>query len=400
MNYKNIILFFVFLFLTSYAHAQKFHYAYIKGEKYRIIYEVDEVIKINGAFSHRSNILNKVAVNTLSVKDGAGELSCNFQTSESFFGSNTSFELKQDYYSKFWRDKLGVFIIDDTYYMPVIRNVPRFPDRDVVVGESWTAAGYEVHDLRRQYKITEALRFPVKVHYKYLKNENLDSKKIAIIKVSYTVFHKTKYQQKGAFPVPVLITGSSQQIYYWNIVEGRLHSRTEEFDYIFQLSNKTTIEYVGSSKGTYLVSPRLEKIRIAKELDEELKKQGIKDTTVKTEERGVTLTLKNIQFKPYSAQLFESEKNKLKKISEFLKKFPSRDFMITGHTARVGPERTSQILSEKRAKSVSDYLIQLKTLKNPQVITVGHGSRKPLADNKTEEGKKKNRRVEITILEN
>ncbi|HNW30146.1 MAG TPA: hypothetical protein PKN50_16830, partial [Spirochaetota bacterium] len=63
--------------------AQKLRFKYLPDEKYRIVTEVDEDVLINGVLSHRSLILNKVAVETAEVKGGAGRLECDFQMSES-----------------------------------------------------------------------------------------------------------------------------------------------------------------------------------------------------------------------------------------------------------------------------------------------------------------------------
>ncbi|MCP5500129.1 MAG: OmpA family protein [Leptospiraceae bacterium] len=398
-RYLNLLVFYLFLLSIS-IYPERLQYKYLKGEKYRIIHEVDEYININGIPTNRTKIMNKIAVHTINTKSDSGELDCIYQTSENFLGNKSSFQLKEDYQSKFWRDRLGLYTIDDKYFMPVIRNIPLFPDKDINIGETWTSDAYEVHDMKKQFGLEQPLRIPIKVHYKYLNNLTIDSKKIAVLKVSYTIFYKTPYKQLNLMPIPVLISGYSEQVYYWNIEEGRLDSHKEEFDYYFTLSNRSSIEYIGNSKGTYYLSPALDKEKIAQDLNKELKEKGITDTSVKTDEKGVTLSLENIQFQANSFQLSESEKEKLKKIAELIQKVPDRDVFITGHTARVGYEETSQILSKKRSKAVGDFLISLKILKNRQILTVGKGSTVPIGDNNTEEGRRQNRRVEITILEN
>ena len=62
-------------------------------------------------------------------------------------------------------------------------------------------------------------------------------------------------------------------------------------------------------------------------------------------------------------------------------------------------EKARQALSEERADAVAGYLIQLGVRDKYHVFTQGFGGRVPVASNKTEEGKAKNRRVEITILD-
>ncbi|MDR2897640.1 MAG: OmpA family protein, partial [Spirochaetaceae bacterium] len=68
-------------------------------------------------------------------------------------------------------------------------------------------------------------------------------------------------------------------------------------------------------------------------------------------------------------------------------------------TARAGSRASQQELSEERAASVGQYLVELGVRDQYHVFTEGVGSDKPVADNGTEAGRARNRRVEITILE-
>ena len=136
------------------------------------------------------------------------------------------------------------------------------------------------------------------------------------------------------------------------------------------------------------------------ELRADLADQGVADASVTAVDEGVTITLENVQFPPNSARLVPLERDKLRRIGEILARFPNRDVLITGHTARVGTEESSQVLSEERARAVGDYLLQLGGRTADSMAFRGLGSRRPLADNTTEAGRRRNRRVEITILEN
>ena len=69
-----------------------------------------------------------------------------------------------------------------------------------------------------------------------------------------------------------------------------------------------------------------------------------------------------------------------------------------GHTDNSGTDAMNIPLSEKRAAAVKAYLIK-KGLTNNRVESKGYGSAKPIADNNTNEGKSKNRRVEIVLGE-
>ena len=100
--------------------------------------------------------------------------------------------------------------------------------------------------------------------------------------------------------------------------------------------------------------------------------------------------------------LLAAEQEKLKRIPEILKKIPNRDIAVTGHAARAAgyTEKDYQSLSEKRARTVADYLLSLGVRRPEQMSFRGMGARVPIGDNSTEEERMINRRVEITILEN
>ena len=93
----------------------------------------------------------------------------------------------------------------------------------------------------------------------------------------------------------------------------------------------------------------------------------------------------------------------INEIVKALKAYPDSAILIDGHTDNVpiGPELkrvypSNQELSEARAESVAG-LFRERGVSGDRVITKGYGESKPVATNETEEGREKNRRVEITI---
>lgn len=70
---------------------------------------------------------------------------------------------------------------------------------------------------------------------------------------------------------------------------------------------------------------------------------------------------------------------------------------IQGHTDNIGNASENLLLSRERAKSVRDYLVS-KNVSTNRLSHEGFGQSKPIADNKTEEGRAKNRRTEFVIL--
>lgn len=128
------------------------------------------------------------------------------------------------------------------------------------------------------------------------------------------------------------------------------------------------------------------------------KKKNHIDIEVEKTPAGIKLSIQNLQFKPDSAELLDSEKERLAQISEILKTVPSAKFLVEGHTADTGNPVGEMNLSIERANAIASSLIKLG-INSENFICRGFGGTKPVSDNKTAQGKAKNRRVEITILE-
>ncbi|MDR2807485.1 MAG: OmpA family protein [Spirochaetaceae bacterium] len=137
--------------------------------------------------------------------------------------------------------------------------------------------------------------------------------------------------------------------------------------------------------------------QIAADITVELERLGISDTKVTVVEEGISINLDNIQFVSSSARMLPGEERKLAQISAILMQYRSRDILIGGHTAQAGNTAGDVELSESRARVVADYLIQNKIRDASQIEVRGYGATRPVADNNTEEGRQKNRRVEIVL---
>jgi len=127
---------------------------------------------------------------------------------------------------------------------------------------------------------------------------------------------------------------------------------------------------------------------------------GLKDVSVASDERGVTIILDNIHFEPDSARLEPSEMASSRRSRRWLAGIKGRDILVSGHTALAGTAEARHQLSVDRARAVAEVLIRLGARPPEGITVIGYGAEKPVADNSTEAGMARNRRVEITILEN
>ncbi|GAB7533218.1 OmpA family protein [Pseudomonas sp. 3A(2025)] len=107
---------------------------------------------------------------------------------------------------------------------------------------------------------------------------------------------------------------------------------------------------------------------------------------------------KEVLFEFDSARLTPSDRNGLDVVASRLKnEAPNVQLRVTGHTDSVGSDAYNQKLSERRAHSVTDYLISSGIPRSSFVSVSGEGEARPVADNKTADGRAQNRRVEIKI---
>lgn len=110
-----------------------------------------------------------------------------------------------------------------------------------------------------------------------------------------------------------------------------------------------------------------------------------------------TLSL-HINFDFDKAVIRKADEGELRKAIEFVKKYPGAEFRIEGHTDGIGTEKYNQKLSERRAEAVKRYLTIHGGFDKARFSTVGYGKTRPIATNKTREGRFKNRRVELSAL--
>jgi len=113
-------------------------------------------------------------------------------------------------------------------------------------------------------------------------------------------------------------------------------------------------------------------------------------------EKGAKLTLDGIVFKTGSAQIDASSAPTLARAAAALAKAPDAQVEIAGFTDNKGKAAANKALSLKRAQSVKAYLVKLGASAK-QLTAVGYGPEQPVADNKTEEGRSQNRRIEFRV---
>jgi outer membrane protein OmpA-like peptidoglycan-associated protein len=141
--------------------------------------------------------------------------------------------------------------------------------------------------------------------------------------------------------------------------------------------------------------------QLAKQKEEANKKlDALQSKTIKVyrDARGTILSMSgDILFETAKADLEPPLKENLAEVAAILKNLlTDARVVIEGHTDNVGAVQSNKSLSERRARAVLNYLAE-RGVDKKRLRAVGYGQAKPVADNGTEEGKAKNRRVELVI---
>ncbi len=380
------------------AAADDFSFDYKPGDKFRFISRVEEDVYVNRRYSHSAQILNRIAFEAAELRDdGAAFLKGDFSTSVRSSGGY-SYVTDRIYHSEYWQLPGGRYEIDPQYYMPTVRHVPTFPARPIQPGDTWNAPGEERHDFRTDFGIPDPYVIPVDVRYSYRGDGEFKGKPVKVLTAAYTIFYQAPRPRAWTITFPLQIAGYSDMVLYWNQDEGGLIGHDSSFRFIFDMDDGRTIEYRGISDAEMIEAVLMDRDELASQVRDAV--EGLKDVTVTSNERGVTISLENIQFIADSARLLPGEDAKIQRIAEILSDIPDHDLMISGHTALAGTAAARASLSRERATMVAEMLIALGARDPEKVTVIGYGAEQPIADNATEAGRARNRRVEITILEN
>lgn len=105
-----------------------------------------------------------------------------------------------------------------------------------------------------------------------------------------------------------------------------------------------------------------------------------------------------IQFETASAVLKAASVPILDQIADIMRRYSSFRLSVDGHTDSIGSSMNNRSLSEKRAKACYDYLVS-RGISPERMTYQGFGESKPIADNRTREGREENRRVEFNIIQ-
>jgi outer membrane protein OmpA-like peptidoglycan-associated protein len=159
-------------------------------------------------------------------------------------------------------------------------------------------------------------------------------------------------------------------------------TKTKNFAYTISLEKEEIVDPIA------IAEPVIEKEEVLKVEKFDRKKIAI-GTLLRTEE---------IQFKADKYELLPSSDKVLKNIVSLLKSNPDIKIEVGGHTNNIPDNKYCDWLSEARAKAVVDFLTK-RGISASRLTYKGYGKREPMTTNKTKDGRRKNQRVDIKIID-
>jgi outer membrane protein OmpA-like peptidoglycan-associated protein/outer membrane protein assembly factor BamD (BamD/ComL family) len=176
---------------------------------------------------------------------------------------------------------------------------------------------------------------------------------------------------------------------------GRSNSDPEDGKYIITLPNGKNYGFFVETPGYYPVSGNIDLSET--EVMQEIEKNFVLTSLKLITEGDETIPLENVFFAFNSHTLKKESFPELNRFARFVKSQEGKKIEISGHTDNKGSDEYNKSLSLRRAQSVKDYLVS-QGCKADKLVVKGYGSEQPIADNSSESGRAKNRRVEFKVL--
>lgn len=295
----------------------------------------------------------------------------------------------------------GSIVVPSGQILPRLRLVPSFPDRELQVGDEWSAPGLWVADPSGG---GEPFTVLVSVAYRYRGMDAYAGEPVHVFDGGYRLRYPFEVPEK--LEPLVASTGLPTRSARVSRAEGshrltimvsadgtRLLLVRDVLTSVFELTDGTQLSEEGFSLMFWRTSAPVENVATI-----ERQVESVADASVDQVEEGVRITLGNLQFRPDSARMLPGEAQRIDAIAAILTQHPRRNVLVVGHTADVGRPEGQMELSISRARAVVDALVTAG-VRPARLLFEGRGGTEPRASNATEAGRAENRRVEIILLD-
>ena len=394
---KFILILTIFIFNISYTQtiSHKFFWNLKVGERIESVKTADVEYYENGLLKKTYKERNIVDLTVIAIAPKGGYRVSGVFKIFRLYDGNSVFHLEEAYSSDFIIHTNGKFEVPYNYFMPNVRHIPTFPDKEISLTHSWNSEAMEI------VKVNNAPNLAMALSADYLfanieTNENNDP--LAVIQ--YHIMTDKDLLQAGLSRngYPERIYGFNYGTFLWDMNKNIPVSQTERYQILFGYGKNLSylsLQYKMNIISTYKIYSTIT------EEENEINRKKLEDNlnddvVVDTVPEGLVIRLGEILFDTDSYTLKEDAKDTVDNIINAIKQtYPDREIIVEGHTDNTGEANYNQALSEKRAKTVADYI--LPKLEHDKLSYRGFGDKEPIASNDNPDGRQKNRRVDIII---
>ena len=386
-----------FIFTQTGLFSIELKYRFEPGSKFKVETNIQGSQSINRSAPFLYTQYYKVNTNIIEIDESGIALiqDDGYYYINDNINNNDIQEIKENILVKYHKDSKGTTFVPVASIFPVMRNIPMFPDENVIPGTTWESEGLEVHDFFSTNSISQ---LPVKVSYKFI---GVDSDPLQTAEISYICnIDVTNTGDNSIDPKIYKVTGTSNNTLFFSLKENRPLKEIYERDYVIITSTMDMYRFIDSGNRVWnKIESTIDKKKELAKIENDIKDQELEDVNISETTDGLKLSLENISFEPDSAVLTKQEALRLKEIAKILTKYKDKHIRIVGHTADRGTPEAQMKLSALRAKAVAKELLHYNAITSKNTEIQGKGASEPIASNKTEKDRKKNRRVEIFITE-
>lgn len=394
---KFILILTIFISNISYTQtiSHKFFWNLKVGERIESVKTADVEYYENGLLKKTYKERNIVDLTVIAIAPKGGYRVSGVFKIFRLYDGNSVFHLEEEYSSDFIIHTNGKFEVPYNYFMPNVRHIPTFPDKEISLTHSWNSEAMEI------VKVNNAPNLAMALSADYLfanieTNENNDP--LAVIQ--YHIMTDKDLLQAGLSRngYPERIYGFNYGTFLWDMNKNIPVSQTERYQILFGYGKNLSylsLQYKMNIISTYEIYSTIT------EEENEINRKKLEDNlnddvVVDTVPEGLVIRLGEILFDTDSYTLKEDAKDTVDNIINAIKQtYPDREIIVEGHTDNTGEANYNQALSEKRAKTVADYI--LPKLEHDKLSYRGFGDKEPIASNDNPDGRQKNRRVDIII---
>jgi outer membrane protein OmpA-like peptidoglycan-associated protein len=154
----------------------------------------------------------------------------------------------------------------------------------------------------------------------------------------------------------------------------------------------------GEAKRKTVKAPTPKKVKMIQQTATEKRASTLRSISKNYDAKKKTLTL-DVKFELNKADIQTDYTTAIDKLGLALKEDKDLSIEIQGHTDTTGPRSLNMALSDNRAQSVKEYLMKKYEISEDRLTSKGLGPTQPIATNETRDGRKKNRRVDIKVIQ-